>query len=145
VQAFATAQAQARQSGRGTPVTQTFDDAELSSLANEAAQAKGMPVDHISLHSTGQGTIQGRAQTQVAGQTVPVSLEGVPVVSGNRVALDVRSTHVGSVPLPGPISDQVTQQLRQPLTLGEPITGFQQLQVSVTEGRLTVSGVAQPG
>lgn len=142
VQAFANAQARAQQTGQAVRVAETFDDAELSSLANDAAQARGLPVTGISLHSTGQGTVQGRGSAQVAGQTVPVSLEGVPVVTDNRVALDVRSTQVGS--LPGPISDQLTQQLRQPLELGQPISGFDQLHVSVTDGRMTVTGVAQP-
>lgn len=142
VQAFANAQARAQQTGQAVRVAETFDDAELSSLANDAAQARGLPVTAISLHSTGQGTVQGRGSAQVAGQTVPVSLEGVPVVTDNRVALDVRSTQVGS--LPGPISDQLTQQLRQPLELGQPISGFDQLHVSVTDGRMTVTGVAQP-
>ena len=144
VESFASAEAQARQSGRPVRVVQTFNDAELSALANQAAQVKGLPVDHISLHSTSQGTVQGRAQGRVAGQTVPVTLEGVPVVTSNRVALNVTSTKVGSLPLPGPLSDQLTQQLREPLELGQPISGFQQLQVSVTDGRMTVSGVAQP-
>jgi hypothetical protein len=142
VEAFANAQARAQQTGQAVRVAETFDDAELSSLANDAAQARGLPVTGISLHATGQGTVRGRASAQVAGQTVPVTLEGVPVVSDNRVALDVQSTQVGS--LPGPISDQLTQQLRQPLELGQPITGFGQLQVSVSDGRLTVTGVAQP-
>ena len=142
VEAFANAQARAAQTGRAVQVAETFDDAELSSLANDAAQARGLPVNDISLHSTSQGTVQGRAEAQVAGQTVPVSLEGVPVVTSNRVALNVTSTRVGS--LPGPISDQLTQQLRQPLELGQPITGFGQLHVAVTEGRMTVTGVAQP-
>lgn len=142
VQAFANAQARAQQTGQAVRVAETFDDAELSSLANDAAQARGLPVTGISLHSTGQGTVRGRGSAQVAGQTVPVSLEGVPVVTDNRVALDVRSTQVGS--LPGPISDQLTQQLRQPLELGQPISGFDQLHVSVTDGRMTVTGVAQP-
>lgn len=142
VQAFANAQARAQQTGQAVRVAETFDDAELSSLANDAAQARGLPVTGISLHSTGQGTVQGRGSAQVAGQTVPVSLEGVPVVTDNRVALDVRSTQVGS--LPGPISDQLTEQLRQPLELGQPISGFDQLHVSVTDGRMTVTGVAQP-
>jgi hypothetical protein len=142
VQAFANAQARAQQTGQQVHVAETFDDAELSSLANDAAQARGLPVSGISLHATGQGTVQGRASAQVAGQTVPVSLEGVPVVSDNRVALDVRSTQVGS--LPGPISDQLTQQLRQPLELGQPVTGFGQLRVSVTDGQMTVTGVALP-
>jgi len=142
VQAFSNAQAQAHQTGRSVRVAETFDDAELSSLANDAAQARGLPVSGISLHATGQGTVQGRASAAVAGQTLPVTLEGVPVVSNGRVALDVRSTQVGS--LPGPISDQLTQRLRQPLELGQPIAGFGQLQVSVTDGQVTVTGVAQP-
>jgi uncharacterized protein YpmS len=142
VQAFANAQARAQQTGQQVRVAETFDDAELSSLANDAAQARGMPVNDISLHATGQGTVQGRASAQVAGQTLPVTLEGVPVVSDNRVALSVKSTQVGS--LPGPISDQLTQQLRQPLELGQPITGFGQLHVAVTDGQLTVTGVARP-
>lgn len=144
-EAFASAQAQAQQTGKPVRVVETFNDAELSSLANEAAAARGMPVDRISLHATGQGTVQGTAQAQVAGQTMPVSLEGVPVVTDNRVALNVTSTHVGAIPLPGPVSDQVTQSLRQPLELGQPISGFQQLHVEVSSGQLTVSGVAEPG
>jgi uncharacterized protein YpmS len=143
-EAFAEAQAKAQQTGRPVSVVETFNDAELSSLANEAAQARGMPVSSISLHATSQGTVQGTAQAQVAGQTMPVSLEGVPVVTDNRVALNVTSTHVGGVPLPGTIGDQVTQSLRQPLELGQPISGFQQLRVAVSSGQLTVSGVAQP-
>lgn len=142
--AFADAQAQAQRTGQPVRVVETFSDAELSSLANEAAQAKGLPVDQISLHATGQGTVQGTGRAQVAGQTVPVTLEGVPVVSDSRVALNVTSTKVGAIPLPGAISDQVTQSLRQPLELGQPIQGFQQLQVAVHEGQLTVSGVAEP-
>jgi hypothetical protein len=143
-ESFATAQARAQATGRPVRVVQTFDDAELSSLANEAAQARGLPVDQISLHATGQGTVQGRAQAHVAGQTLPVSLEGVPVVTDSRVALNVTSTQVGAIPLPGPISDQVTQSLRQPLEIGQPISGFQRLQVAVHEGRVTVSGTAEP-
>ena len=142
--AFADAQAKAQRTGQQVKVVETFSDAELSSLANEAAQARGLPVQQISLHATGQGTVEGTGQAQVAGQTMPVTLEGVPVVTDNRVALNVTSTKVGSFPLPGPISDQVTEQLRRPLELGEPIQGFQQLHVAVREGELTVSGVAQP-
>jgi hypothetical protein len=142
VLAFANAQARAAQTGRAVQVAETFDDAELSSLANDAAQSRGLPVSDISLHATGQGIVEGRANAQVAGQTVPVTLEGVPVVSDSRVALSVKSTQVGS--LPGPISDQLTQQLRQPLELGQPVSGFDQLHVAVTNGQVTVTGVAQP-
>ncbi len=142
--AFAQAQAQAQRTGRPVQVVETFDDAELSSLANQAAAARDVPVDQISLHATGQGTVQGQGQAHVAGQSVPVTLVGVPIVDGDRVALNVTSTQVGSLPLPGPLGDQVTQSIRQPLALGQPIQGFQDLRVAVTEGHVTVSGVAQP-
>jgi len=142
--AFADAQAQAQRTGRPVSVVESFTDAELSSLANEAAQQEGLPVDQISLHSTNEGTVRGQAQAHVAGTSVPVTLEGSPVVTDNRVALNVISTHVGTIPLPGPLSDQVAQAVRRPLQLGAPITGFQNLQVKATEGWLTVSGVALP-
>jgi len=143
-QAFAEAQAQAQRSGRPVSVIESFTDAELSSLANEAALQEGLPVDQISLHSTSQGTVKGQAQAHVAGTSVPVTLEGSPIVTDNRVALNVTSTHVGAVPLPGPLSDQVTQAIRRPLQLGAPISGFQNVVVRATDGQLTVSGVAQP-
>jgi hypothetical protein len=143
-QQFAAAEARARQTGQPVKVAETFSDAELSALANQAAEAKGLPIDQIGLHATGQGTVQGSAQAHVAGQTVPVTLEGVPVITDNRVALNVTSTRVGSIPLPGPLSDQVTQSIREPLALGQPITGFSNLRVTVADGQTTVSGVAQP-
>jgi hypothetical protein len=142
---FAAAEAKARLTGRPVSVIETFNDAELSSLANQAAQAKGLAVDQISLHATGRGTVQGTAQAHAAGQTVPVTLEGTPEVSGdNRVQLHVTSIKVGAIPLPGPIADQATQSIRQPLELGQPLTGFTNVHVTTTEGKLTVSGVAQP-
>jgi hypothetical protein len=143
-QAIADAQAQAQRTGRAVSVVQTFSDAELSSLANDAARTQGLPVDQISLHATGQGTVQGRAQAHVGGQTLPVSLEGVPVVTDNRVALNVTSTQVGAVPLPGALTDNVTSSLKRPLQLGETVNGFQQLQVRVTDGQVSLSGVAEP-
>lgn len=143
-QAFANAQTQAQRTGRPVSVIESFTDAELSSLANEAAQQQGLPLDQISLHSTSQGTVQGQAQAHVAGTTVPVTIEGSPMVTNNRVALNVSSTRVGAVPLPGPLSDQVAQSIRQPLQLGAPVSGFQNLSVKATDGQLTVSGVAQP-
>ncbi len=142
--AFADAQAQAQRTGHPVRVIESFTDAELSSLANQAAQQEGLPIDQISLHSTSQGTVKGQAQAHVAGTSLPVTMEGSPIVTDNRVALNVTSTHVGAVPLPGPLSDQVTQSIRQPLQLGAPISGFQNLVVRATDGQLTVSGVAQP-
>lgn len=143
-QAFSNAQAQALRTGRPVPVSETFSDAELSALANQAAANRNLPISQISLHTTNQGTVQGQAQASVAGQTVPVTLEGVPVVTGDHVALNVTSTHMGSIPLPGAISDQVTQQIKQPLELGASFNNWQNVRVSVAQGQLTVSGTAEP-
>ncbi len=142
--AFAAAEAEARRTGRPVSVVETFSDAELSSLANEAAQLQGLPIDSISLHSTGQGTVMGRAQAHLAGQSLPVTMEASPVVTGDVIALNVTSTRIGALPVPGPLSDQITQAIKQPLRLGTPISGFQDLQVRASDGALTVSGVAQP-
>src|SRR5205807_7217962 len=115
-------------------VVQTFDDAELSVLANQAAQAKGLAVDQISLHATGHGTVQGSAQAHAAGQSVPVTLEGVPQVSdGNRLQLHITSVGVGAFPLPGPVADQASRSIRGPLELGQPLTGYQDVRVTTSE------------
>jgi hypothetical protein len=142
---FAQGKVRARLTGRPVSVVQTFDDAELSALANQAAQAKGLAVDQISLHATGHGTIQGSAQAHAGGQSVPVTLEGVPQVNeGNRLQLHVTSVGVGAFPLPGPIADQATKSIREPLELGQPLTGYQDVHVTTSEGQLTVSGTATP-
>jgi hypothetical protein len=142
---FAQGKVRARLTGRPVSVVQTFDDAELSALANQAAQAKGLAVDQISLHATGHGTVQGSAQAHAAGQSLPVTLEGVPQVSdGNRLQLHVNSVGVGAFPLPGPVAEQATQSIRGPLELGQPLTGYQDVHVTTSEGQLTVSGTATP-
>lgn len=145
VDAFVAARARAVQSGRPVSVSQTFSDAELSSLANEQAEAKGMPISEISLHATSRGVIEGQGQALVSGRQVPVSIEGVPEVSeDNRLRLRITTVKLGPVPVPGPLADQVTSQIRRSLEFGQPLTGFTDVRVTSGDGQVTLSGVAQP-
>lgn len=144
MQGLDAAKSQAAKSRQPVPVAETFTDSELSSVANEQAQAKSLPFSHLVLHSTAAGSVLGLATVHVAGQDVPVSLEVVPSIAGGRVTLNVTRVQVGSVPLPGPIADQVTQTVRQSLNVGLVPEGFQQVRLQVTEGLLTISGVAIP-
>jgi hypothetical protein len=139
---IARAQAEARSTGRPVPVVETFSDSEMSSLANQVAADRQLPVDGIVLHATARGTIQGQARAHVGGQTLPVYLEGVPQVSGDQVRLRVTTTRLGALPLPAGLANQLTQDVRRDLELGEPVAGFSDLSVTATEGRVTVRGVA---
>jgi hypothetical protein len=101
-----------------------------------------MPFDHVVLHATSHGTVVGEGVAHFAGQDIVVSLEAVPeVIDGNRVQLRVLDTKLGALPLPGPVADKITQTIKQSLSLGGPISGFSNLQVTVVAGKITVSGV----
>jgi uncharacterized protein YpmS len=143
--ALANAGAEANRTGRPQAVTETFTDAELTSLANEQAAARNAPVDQVVLHATSQGTIEGRAQAYAGGQAVPVTFQLQPQVQGNTLRLRVEQLSLASVPLPGPVAGQVTDQLRQILDVQRSFDGLQQLRVTTAEGRVTVTGVANPG
>ena len=142
--ALANAPAEASRTGRPQPVTETFTDAELTSLANEQAAARNAPVDQVVLHATNQGTIEGRAQAYAGGQSVPVTFQLLPEVQGNTLRLRVQQLSLASVPLPEPVASQVTDQIRKVLDVQRSFNGLQQLHVTTTEGQVTVSGVAQP-
>jgi hypothetical protein len=142
--ALAGAAAEANRTGRPQTVTETFTDAELTSLANDQAAARNVPVDQVVLHATGQGTIDGRAQAYAAGQPMPVTFRLLPEVSDNTLRLRVEELSLGSVPLPGPVSSQILDQVRQIVEVKRSFDGLRQLHVTTTEGRVTVTGVAQP-
>ena len=143
VQAYADARDQARRTGTPITITETFDDAELTSLVNDYAQWWFLNVDGISLHATRRGTLHGCGQGQLVSGLRPGSFrfEGIPVVGNGRVAVQVTSTHVSY--LAGPLSDSATQRLRQLLTQGLSIEALDQVHVAMTEDRLTLTGVAR--
>jgi hypothetical protein len=142
--ALAGAAAEARRTGRPQTVSETFTDAELTSLANDQASARNLPVDQVVLHATGQGTIDGKAQAYAAGQPVPVTFRLLPVVQGNALRMNVQDLRMGSVPLPAPVTSQVLDQVRQIVDVNRSFDGLQNLRVTTTEGQVTVTGVATP-
>jgi hypothetical protein len=142
--ALAGAAAEARRTGRPQTVSETFTDAELTSLANDQASTRNLPVDQVVLHATGRGTIDGRAQAYAAGQPVPVTFQLLPVVQGNALRMNVQDLRMGSVPLPAPVTSQVLDQVRQIVDVNRSFDGLQNLRVTTTEGQITVTGVAQP-
>jgi hypothetical protein len=143
-QEIATAEARAQSTGRPVAVEETFSDSELSSLANQEAQDRELPFDQIVLHVTSRGTIQGQATSHVGGQDLPVAVEGVPEVSGDRVRLRITRTSLGGVPVPRTVADQLSQQVGQNLEFGQSLAGFDNLSVTTAEGHLTVQGRAIP-
>jgi hypothetical protein len=142
--AIARAVAEANRTGRPQTVSETFTDAELTSLANDQAAARNLPVSQVVLHATSQGTIDGRAQASAAGQEVPVTFRLVPEVEGNTLRMHVQELSLASLPLPGPVASQVTDQIRQVVDVKRSFDGLQQLRVTTAEGQVTVTGVAQP-
>jgi hypothetical protein len=143
------AKSRAAQSRQPIMVAETFTDSELSSMANQEAQTRNLPFSNLLLHATGAGVVEGQATVHVAGQDVPVSLEIVPTVTvdsqaTSRLVLNVTRVQVGSVPLPGPLTDQVTASVRRSLDVGLVPPGFHDVRVDVTLGKITISGVAVP-
>ena len=149
IQSLDAAKGRAAQSRQPILVAQTFTDSELSSMANEQARARNLPFSNLLLHATAAGAVEAQATVQVAGQDVPVFLEVVPTVTVDsqavsRLVLNVTRVQVGSVPLPGPLTDEVTRSVRRSLDVGLVPPGFRDVQVEVGNGRITIRGVAVP-
>jgi hypothetical protein len=142
--ALARAVAEANRTGRPQSISETFTDAELTSLANDQAAARNLPLDQVVLHATAQGTIDGRARAYAGGQQVPVTFRLVPEVEGNTLRLRVQQMSLASVPLPGPVAAQVMDQVRQLVDVQRSLNGLHQLHVTTAEGQVTVTGVALP-
>src|SRR5579875_2440675 len=115
IEAIIGARAQAVNSGQPVAVDETFSDGELSWLANQVAEKKGLPVEHVLLHATSDGTIQGEARSQVGG----VRVTGV---------------QVGVVPVPEVVLGRLAGRVREALELGEPLTGYSQVHLTTTNG-----------
>ena len=145
VDRLADAGAEADRSGRPVPVSQTFTDSELSSLASDEARARGLPFERVLLHATGSGTIQGQATAYAGGQHFPVSFEVVPEATDDSIHVRVTRLSVAALPLPGPVGGQMVGQLQQLLDVQQAVVPLHQLSVRTSEGRVTVSGVAAPG
>jgi hypothetical protein len=146
LEAIIEARVRAVNSGRPVAVDETFSDGELSWLANQVAERRGLPVGQILLHATSGGTIQGETRGRIAGVSVPVTVEGVPEVgTDDRLRLRVTGVRVGAVPVPEALLERLAGRVRRSLELGEPLTGYSRVHLTTTEGAVTVTAVADPG
>jgi uncharacterized protein YpmS len=139
------ARGRATRTSRLVPVTQTFSDAEISSLANERARTRHLPFRDVVLHATRGGAVRGQAVAHVAGQDVPVTLEVVPTVTeDNHLVLRVTRIQVGGLPVPAPVAAEVQRSVQEAIDTGIVPADLADVRVQVGEGRVTVSGVARP-
>ena len=145
VDRLAGAEAEADRTGRPVAVSQTFTDSELSSLASDEAQARGLPFERVLLHVTGSGTIQGQATAYAGGQRFPVSFEVVPEATNDTIHVRVTRLSVAALPLPAPLGSDMVGQLQQLLDVQQAVVPLRQLSLRTSEGQVTVSGVAAPG
>jgi len=145
VQSFNQAGQQAAQRRQPITVVQTFSDSELSSYANQQAAAHGLPFGNIRLHATSGGSIEGAATVRVAGASVPIALNVIPqITADNRLQVHLSQVALGSLALPGPLADQINRSLSQSLDLAALPAGLRDVRLRVTDGQITISGVAQP-
>jgi hypothetical protein len=143
VQAFAVARARAEATGHPIRVSETFTDAELTWLANRAAEDRDAPVQDVVLHVDG-GTVEAQAEAIAHGQTLPVRVAGTPRVNGDRVSFQITSLRIGPLPVPPILLDRFGSSMRQALEVGSSLSGFTQVQIQTANGSSTVSAVAEP-
>ena len=134
----------AKTTGKAAPVTESFTDSELTSLANQKLQGHSIPLDNVIVHATANGTIESQAKAHWGGQTTPLYLVAiVQVVDGNEPQLKIVQSKTGRLDVPQALTDQINSLIGQSLNLG-PASSIYQLKVTITDGLLTISGVAKP-
>jgi hypothetical protein len=132
------------QSGQPALVTESFSDSELSSLANDELRYESLPLDNLVLHATAAGRIEGQANAHWAGQTLPLFLVAtVQVSGGDRLQLTIVESRLGQLNLPAAPSAQLDSAVRQSVNLGQNLK-MDNVTITVTDGLVTVSGVAKP-
>jgi hypothetical protein len=136
------ASAAANQQGKPVTVSETFNDDELSSYANEQLGNSGV-FTNVVLHANANATIEGTGQAHYQGQTVPVYVVCVVLVVGGQPQLHVIDSKAGDVDTPPELRDQINSQLQQSVKLGKALT-LVDLTVQVGENNVTISGTALP-
>jgi hypothetical protein len=125
-------------------VSESFTDSELSSLANQYLQGQSLPFDNLVLHATGNRTIEAQATAHWAGQSLPLFLVvTIQVVGGNRLQVTIIDSKLGQLSVPRALSDQIDSALIQSVSPGA-MLNIEQLTITITQGLVTVSGVALP-
>jgi len=129
---------------QATAVTESFSDSELSSLANQELQSRSLPIEKLVVHATGNGTIEGQATARWAGQALPIFLIAtIHVVGGSRLQVTIVESKLGRVTMPQTLSDEIETVLTEHLNLSQALR-LDPLTITVTEGVVTVRGMAKP-
>jgi len=135
-----------RETGKSQPtaVTESFTDSELSSLANQELQSRSLPIEKLVVHATSNRTIEGQATARWAGQALPIFLiASVRVAGGSRLQVTIVESKLGRVAMPQTLSDEIETVLTENLNLSRALR-LDPLTLTVTEGLVTVSGMAKP-
>lgn len=145
VRAMEQAAAAAKASGKAQPVTQTFTEAELTSVANSytAGAPAGLQTTDTQIHLSG-GNVVATSTVNVAGLNVPVGIVATPTVQNGQVQMVVQQVQTGGFPLPEAVNQQLQAQIGRsidPSAFGIPMT-VSNLQVQ--NGQLVVQGTAKP-
>ncbi|MGH7903241.1 MAG: hypothetical protein ACREPA_03805 [Candidatus Dormibacteraceae bacterium] len=139
------AEALARAARRPIPVSISLTDAEISSLVNQRLADSGeRQADHLVLHATGAGTLEGTADGHVNGWTFPIYVEGIVSIEAGQPRLQVQTAQIGRLPMPGPLQQRVQSLIRRNLNLGRTLSGLSDLHARLAGNSLTLSGVARP-
>jgi hypothetical protein len=140
--ALGQASAEAQKQGKPVTVSESFNDDELSSYANEQLGSGGV-FTNVVLHANANATIEGTGDAHYQGQTIPVYVVCVVIVVAGQPQLQVIDSKAGDVDTPQGLRDQINAQLQQSVKLGQPLT-LTDLTVLVSENSVTISGTALP-
>jgi hypothetical protein len=89
-------------------------------------------------------TVEGQATARWAGQALPIFLIAtVNVVGGSRLQVTIVESKLGRVTMPQTLSDEIETVLTENVNLSRALR-LDPLTITVTEGLVTVSGMAKP-
>jgi hypothetical protein len=130
--------------GQPARVSENFSDSELSSLANQELQSESLPLDNLVLHATADGRIEGLATAHWGGQALPLFLVAtVQVVGGDQLQLTIVDSKLGQLNVPASLAGQINSAVMQSVNLGQALQ-MDDVRIAVSQGMVTVSGVAKP-
>jgi hypothetical protein len=130
--------------GQPARASETFSDSELSSLANQELQSQSLPLDNLVLHATADSRIEEFATAHWGGQALPLFLVAtVRVVGGDQLQLTIVDSKLGQLNVPASLAAQINNAALQNVNLG-PTLKMDDVAITVSQGMVTVSGVAKP-
>lgn len=139
------AAADAKRTGRATPIEVTFTEQELTSKLAQMtfSGTGGLVATDMQVHLTG-GNVVATSKVVVQGFTLNVGVVAAPVVESGQARLVIKDIQTGGIPVPDALKQQIQAQLGQaidPSALGLP---FEVTKVQVLDGKVVITGNAKP-